>query len=177
MPYTGTIPYTAQDFIPGQKALAQDITNMSYALARLDQNANNAYCVKLKQLNAENQTITKGNNASITFSTVAEDPLGMSSSAGIITIPFDGIWVISAFINTDSDSHPKITSCGAWFRVNGVNGNANVLAANAAASNNATISITYPFNGGDFIEVFFVNYDSTNSAYVQRGVFSASLIH
>ena len=178
MGYTGTIPYTAQDFVPGQKALAQDITNISYALARLDQNAANGYCVKVKQLGAENQSISangsSGDSKAITFSTVAADPLGMSTAADTITIPFDGMWTLSAFMNTPNTS---LTSCGGWFVVNGVGGNDNDWGTNSTAGNNATINITMPLNAGDTVQAFFYNKDPNRSPTVQRGVFSCSLIH
>jgi len=179
MGYTGTIPYTAQDFVPGQKALAQDITNISYALARLDQNAANAYCVKLKDLGAEDQTFGKSggtnpNSGPITFSTISADPLGMSTAPDTITIPFDGIWTLSCFMNCPENT---ISTCGGWFVLNGVGGNDNDLGTNSTAGNNTTIGITMPFSAGDTLQAYFLNKDTTQTARVQRGVFSCSLVH
>jgi len=177
MPYTGTIPYTAQDFVPGQKALAQDITNISYALARLDQNAANAYCVLTKPLGTDNQTVAKGNgSAAITFKEISADPLGMRTDDTKITIPFDGIWMLTAFFNANGPS-----SAGGWFRFNGVAGDANNWGTNSTNGPNVTINITMPVSAGTYIEAVYYNKDPNNqngvNATVQRGVFSASLIH
>jgi hypothetical protein len=173
MPYTGTTPYTAQEFVPGQKALAQDITNMSYVLARLDTNAANAYCVKQKTLSTDNQTIAAGTNALLTLKDVPADPLGMSTDNSTFTVPFDGIWTVSGYL---SFSDTTTTKCGIWFRKNGVAGNGNLLAATTAPSANVSTSITIPLSAGDALTMYGQNSDSV-SRTLWLAVASVVLVH
>lgn len=186
MPYTGTTPYTAQEFVPGQKALAQDVTNMSYVLARLDQNASSAYCVRSKPLNTDNQSgsSASGTISVVTTKTVVADPLGsMATQHGTtsdITIPFDGIWTVSVFLNGGSGNGTSAGSAdnvAGWFRLNGVAGNDNLLAVTVMPSTNVTTSITLPLSAGDYLTPYYYWRTNTNALVLQRAYFSVSLVH
>jgi hypothetical protein len=183
MGYTGTIPYTAQDFVPGQKALAQDITNISYAVARLDTNASNAYCVRSKPLGTDNQTPSGGNTQAVTTKTINSDPLGMATGPNPdtdITIPFDGVWTVSCFLNskyTGSGGVPSDTNVGGWWRLNGVSGNDDLLGVVVFPSTNVTTSITQPFSAGDYLTPYFYFRTNASQLVLQRAYFSVVLVH
>jgi len=174
MPNTGPVPYVAQDFVPGQKALAQDITNMSYALARLDQNASNSYCVKQKDNGGDNQTLTTGNNT-INCKTVLADPLGtMNMSDSAILVPFDGLWLVSGYVFVSS---ANITNGGLFFRPNGNSGSDVVWGSTTSAKSNVSAALVIPLNGGDYLEMVYVNNNSSASGTCAKAIFSVSLLH
>lgn len=176
MPYTGTTPYTAQEFVPGQKALAQDITNMSYVLARLDTNASNAFCVKQKLLSADNQTVPIGKTSiAVTLKTIAADPLGMSTSNTDFTVPFDGIWTVSGYFATQEAG--SLNGSGCWFRLNNQSGNGTLIAATTAPTGSISTSVTMPFSAGDVLTPYFQNSDTTKTANVWAAACSVVLVH
>jgi hypothetical protein len=177
MGYTGTIPYTAQDFVPGQKALAQDVTNMSYALARLDQNASSAYCARSKPLGTDNQTYSSANTSQpVTTKSIDADPLGMATGPNPntdITIPFDGVWNVSCFMNGTGSA----TDVGGWFRLNGNASNDYILATAVFASTNATINISLFLHAGDYLTPYFYWRTGATGLTLQRAYFVVSQIH
>jgi hypothetical protein len=176
MPYTGTTPYTAQEFVPGQKALAQDMTNMSYVLARLDTNSANAFCVREKPLSTDNQSITSAQGGvAVTVKQVDTDPLGMATGDSDITIPFDGIWTVAGFFSTSQAG--GLSACGCWFRKNHVSGNGLLLAATTAPSGSISTSTTLPLAAGDVITPYFSNKDSSQTATLWNAVCSVVLVH
>lgn len=176
MGYTGTIPYTAQEFVPGQKALAQDITNISYALSRLDTNAANAYCVKQKLLSTDDQVVASLASTSIRLKNIAADPLGMSTSDTDFTIPFDGIWTVSGYFSTQEAGNLDGGS-GCWFRLNNVDGNGNLISATTAPTGSISTSVTLPFVAGDVLTPYFYNRDDNETARVWTAACSVVLVH
>jgi len=173
MPYTGTTPYTAQEFVPGQKALAQDVTNMSYVLAKLDQNASGAYCVKEKQNGADNQTMGPS-TTTVNCKTVLADPLGsMNMSDSAILIPFDGLWLISGYVYINTSGATNIG--GLFFRPNGNAGSDVVWGSTSSAKPNVSGALVFPLNAGDYIELCY--YPNGATVTCAKAIFSVSLLH
>lgn len=172
MPYTGTTPYTAQEFVPGQKALAQDMTNMSYALARLDRNATGAYCVKEKPNGADNQTLGTGTTM-VACKTVLADPLGsMNKSDTAIQVPFDGLWLVSGYVYISSSSS---NIGGILIRPNGNAGADIAWGSTSSAKPNASMALVIPLSAGDYVELGY--YPNGSTVTCAKAIFSVSLLH
>jgi hypothetical protein len=95
-----------------------------------------------------------------------------------ITVPFDGVWNISCFINgSSSETLDDTTNVGGWFRRNGNASNDYILATAVYVSTNCSLNITMFLNAGDYITPYFYWRRNASSITVQRAYFSVSLIH